>query len=135
MLDFFKPSYKLTPEQNAKLRRLSVYAAVAMLLVVLAAAGFHAGDEAQADKPTWEIIVYARLYLVKVVGALGAMVLAVVASALEWAALDNTELARRLWVWDENDGAHVMASKKANAGIVLASLLVANGFILSQVVR
>lgn len=135
LADFFKPSWKLTPEQNNKLRRLAVYTALAVVLVVLAVAGAHAGESGDAGSPSWETVIYAKLFLARLVGGVGAITLSVVMGCIEWLAMDNTELGRRLWVWDEKDPIMVKAYKKRNAASVLCALILMNALVLGQAVR
>ena len=134
-MSFFIPSYNLTPEQNARLRRASVWAGSAIVLAVLLLLAYQAGGSSDADKPFWEMVIYARLYLIRTLGAVGATVLVSGLSVVEWAALDNTRFAQRLWVWADGDTDQIKADKKRNAATVLAALVVANALLFSQVVR
>lgn len=110
-------------------RRCSVRAACGLagvlLLAVLLWAVVVARVQVGADHPLWEAVLQARMVLVRLILALPVLVLGLLAAVAAYQTLENTELGRRLLIWDPSDDARVEATKTGNAGTLLASLVLA----------
>ncbi len=95
-LNLITRSKDMTPEQRQDVaKRWVVIICLAVLLVFLLA-GQASTTKVGSDSAAWDVVIYARLYLVRAVGAFGAFALSMGALHLAWNWLETTSLGHEL---------------------------------------
>jgi hypothetical protein len=118
-------AYNLTVMERRRSVRAICGLSGGILTAILIWALVVARGQVGADHPLWEAIIQARMVLVRLILAVPVMILGLLAAVTAYQTLENTELGRRLMIWDISDDALVQSTKTSNAGNLLASLVLA----------
>jgi hypothetical protein len=116
-------AYNLDPLERRRAVRVAVWIGAVVALLVLILAGRTAGQVVPAEHPIWEAILQFRLAGVRLVLALPLVLLGACLGAAIYQLIENSELGRRLLIWDSKDAVPVMAQKTRNGGTLLATLV------------
>ncbi len=123
LTNLWKAAYNLDPEDRKKSVRIAAGLGVMLVVLVLCGAGGAAGQVVPAEHPIWEAVLQARLVLVRLVLAVPILILGAAAGILLYQWMENTDLGKRLLVWDLGDDVRVRAQKTRNGGGILGAIL------------
>lgn len=130
--DLFASAYNLTADQRRTSVRWVCGIAAVVLLLTIFLAGKAAATTTSAEHPLWEIVIKARLALFDGLLGIGKWILTCAMAYLTWNALDNANVGKRLFMWGaiEPESDAVRAAKMLNAGLLLATLLLACAWVM-----
>jgi len=126
LTNLWKAAYNLDPEDRQRSVRIAAGLGVLLAVLVLCGAGGTAGQVVAADHPLWEAVLQARVVLVRLVLAVPVLVLGGFAGVLLYQLLENTNLGKRLLIWDLGDDIRIRAQKTRNGGSLLGAILAAS---------
>lgn len=94
--DLFSATFDLTKEERRRSVRIASWAAVALVVIILAAAGATAGNVVAADDPIWEAVLQTRIALVRLPLAVVLVVIGAIIAVVIYQVLENSRLGDRV---------------------------------------
>jgi len=134
--DLFTNAYHLLEEPARMKRSARIAAAVALAaaVILLFAGGHAAGASVNPEDRAFDVVVFVRLALARVLAVAAVWPLVIFGAYATWHWLDN-QVGKRLWIWTNDTSDEIKAAKKRNGATVLAALILALAFLAAGVVR
>lgn len=134
--DLFTDAYNLLhePERMKRSARIAAAVALGVAVVLLFVGGKTAGASVNPEDRSFDVIVFVRLALARVLAVAAVWPLVIFGAYATWHWLDN-QIGKRLWIWTNDVSDEIKAAKKRNGATVLAALILALAFLAAGVVR